>query len=286
MKTLDEFDVYLKDKGYTKTKLPYDFIDTILTSVDYVKNNYLVTLFVSGTKEFLSELEEKGVKDFSLSDYEVKTIYIQSQVTNRDNFFTGKRDGIYLTDRVTPGCWIKHDFSLLEYCLGLQKVDLVSHEKKILECHLKNLEYIEGYKKFLQSHDYKIYYSSIFDVSGDYQRDSSDLTLRFQHYSGESIFFDTDCLTGVLKLNDKPIDITSQDLRKYLEKNYWIDKKTGRPRDEYNYFYDPGETKESYSEVIEFSKAYEHGIWGKEFNHLPQSYKKDYENYRNRIPRR
>lgn len=151
---------------------------------------------------------------------------------------------------------------------------------------MKNLEYIEGYKKFLEDHDYKIYYSSIFDISEDYQRESSDLTIRFQHYSGESIFFETDCLTGVLKLDDKPLDITNQDLCKYLEENYWIDKKTGKPRYEYNYFYDPGETKESYSEVIEFSQAYEHEVWGKEFNHLPQSYKKDYENYRNRIPRR
>lgn len=285
METLDEFDVYLKNKGYTKTKVPYDFIDTILHSVDYTKNDYLVTLFVAGTEEFWKELKEKGTKDFSLSDYEVKTIFIESPVTNISDFFTNRRDGICLVDKVTPESWIKHDFSLLEYCLGLQRVDLVSHEKKILGCHLRNLEYIEGYKKFLEDHDYKIYYSSIFDVSEECQRESSDLTLRFQHYSGESIFFETDCLTGVLKLDDKPLDL-KEDLKKYLEENYWIDKKTGKPRYEYNYFYDPSETKESYPETIEFLQAYQHEVWGKEFNHLPKLYKEDYENYRNRIPRR
>lgn len=286
MKTLDEFNVYLKERGYELTRVPYDFIDTILTSVEYSRNDYLVTLFVSGTEEFWNELKEKEVKDFSPSDYEVKTIHIQSPVTNVANFFTGKSDGVYLVNKVTPGGWIKHDFSLLEYCLGLQKVDLISHEKKILGCHLKNLEYIERFKKFFEDHDYSIYYSSIFDVSGDYQRESSDLTLRFQHYSGESIFFETDCLTGVLKLDDKPLDIMSLDLETYMEENYWIDKETGKPRDEYNYFYDPSETRESYPETIEFLQAYEHGIWGREFNHLSQSYKEDYENYRNRIPRR
>ena len=286
METLDEFDVYLKERGYELTKVPYDFIDSILGSVDYIRNGYLVTLLVKGTEEFWKELKEKGSKDFSYSDYRVTTIFIQSPVTNIADFLTNKREGIYLVNEVTPGSWIKHDFSLLEYCLGLQKVDLISHEKKILGCHLKNLEYIERYKKFLEDHDYKIYYSSIFDISEDYQRESSDLTLGFQHYSGEVIFFETDCLTGVLKLNDKPLDIINQDLKKYLEENYWIDKKTGKPHNEYNYFYDPSETKESYSEVIEFSNAYQHGIWGKEFNHLPKLYKEDYENYRNRIPRR
>lgn len=286
MKTLDEFDVYLKDRGYELTRAPYDFIDTILTSVEYAWNDHLVTLFVAGTEEFWDELKEKGQRIFSPRDYEVKTIYIQSPVTNIADFFTGKKGGIYLVDKVTPGGWIKHDFSLLEYCLGLQGVDLISHEKKILGCHLKNLEYIEGYKKFLEDHDYGIYYSSIFDVSEDYQRESSNLTLRFQHYSGESIFFETDCLTGVLMLNDKPLDITNQNLEVYMEENYWIDKKTGKPKDEYNYFYDPSETKESYPEIIEFLQAYERGVWGKEFNHLPKLYKEDYENYRNRIPRR
>lgn len=286
METLDEFDVYLKSKGYKTTEVPYTFTDTILESVDYTRNGYLVTLFVKGTDEFWGELKEKGSKDFSLSDYKVILVFIQSPVTNIADFLTNRREGISLVDKVTPEGWIKHNFSLLEYCLGLQDIDmLISHEKKILGCHLKNLEYIGSYKKFLEDHDYSIYYSSIFNVSGEYQRESSDLSLRFRHYSGESIFFETDCLTGVLKLDDKPLE-TKTDLKKYLEENYWMDKEIGKPKDEYNYFYDPSETKESYSETIEFLQAYQRKAWGKEFNHLPKLYKEDYENYRNRIPRR
>lgn len=280
METLDEFDVYLKNKGYTKTKVPYDFIDTILNSVDYIKNDYIVTLFVNGTEEFWKELKENGTKEFSVSDYNVNSIFIESPVTNIADFFTGEKTGIRLVNKVTPESYVKHDFSLLEYCLGLQKVDLISHEKKILGCHLKNLEYIEGYKKFLEDHDYKIYYSSIFDVSENYERESSDLSIRFLHYSGESMYFETDCLTGVLKLNDRPLK-DNTDLEKYIEENYWIDSKTGKPYSKYNYFYDSSETKDSYSETIEFLQAYQHKIWGKEFNHLPQKYKEEYENYRN-----
>ena len=285
MKTLDEFDRYLKERGYKESQVPYSYVDTVLCSVDYEKDEYFVVLYVSGTEKFWEELKENGTKDFSPSDYEVTAIFIQSPITNIADFCTNKREGIQLVNKVTSDSWIKHDFSLLEYCLGLQKIDLVSHEKKILGCHLKNLEYLEKYKKFLEDHDYKVYYSSIFDVSEECERDSSDLSLKFRHYSGKLISFETDCLTGVLKLDDKPIG-TDQDLGKYLEENYWINKKTGKPNDEYNYFYDPEETKESYSETVEFLQLYQREIWGKEFNHLPKIYKKDYENYRNRIPRR
>ena len=212
MKTLDEFDRYLKERGYKESQVPYSYVNTVLCSVDYEKDGYFVVLHVSGTEKFWEELKENGTKDFSPSDYEVTAIFIQSPITNIADFYTNKKEGIQLVNKVTSDSWIKHDFSLLEYCLGLQKIDLVSHEKKILGCHLKNLE--------------------------------------------------------------------------YLEENYWINKKTGKPNYEYNYFYDPEETKESYSETVEFLKLYQREIWGKEFNHLPKKYKKDYENYRNRIPRR
>lgn len=285
MKTLIEFDKFFKDHGYEESFAPYTFINTILERVDYEKNGYKVFLTTEGTEDFWEELKENGTKEFSLSDYNVISIFIESPITNIADFLTGEKTGIRLVNKVTPESYIKHDFSLLEYCLGLQRIDLISHEKKILGCHLKNLEYIEGYKEFLEDHDYKIYYSSIFDVSEKCQRESSNLSIKFLHYSGESMYLETDCLTGVLKLNDKPLK-DNTNLEKYIEENYWIDNKTRKPRCEYNYFYDPSETKESYPETIEFLQAYQHEIWGKEFNHLPQQYKEDYENYRNRIPRR
>lgn len=245
MRLLNEFDKYLIEKGYERGN--GDFINTVLDRI-YYKDG--VTLYTEGTPEFWKELELKGELDFSMSDYEVTKIFIESPIVNRSDFETGEKKGITLVQ--TPDSYYKHDFSLLDYCLNL---NLIEHEKKILRCHQKNLEFIQKYQKFLEEHDYKLKYSSLFDIQPDiYYRDSSDFSLRFTHYFGGSIFFETDCLTGELKINDKLIDKDKIDLEKYLEKEFWLNS-DGTPKPEFKYFYDHNETKETYKQrIYEFNE--------------------------------
>ena len=254
MRTFIEVEKCLKERGYIPET--YDYINSTLVYINYYKNNKRVTIKVN----------DKGDK--------VLSAFIELDITNKPNFLTCQKDGITLSE---DDYWIKHDLSFLEYCIDLQEKGLEEHEIKILECHLRNLKSIP--KEFLYSHDYYPYYSSIFDVE-DGRRDSSDLVIAYKHYNEDSVYFETDCITGDLKLNGYRIK-ENEDFEKLFKENIWTDR-DGEILLQYRYFYDPTETKESYNEILRFMDDYSREIWGNEYN-LPEKYKQRYEDYKNRI---
>ena len=210
---------------------------------DYINSTLVYINYYKNDKRVTIKVDDKGDN--------VLSAFIELDITNKPNF--------------------------LEYCIDLQEKGLEEHEIKILECHLRNLKSIP--KEFLYSHDYYPYYSSIFDVR-DGRRDSSDLVIACKHYNEDSVYFETDCITGDLKLNGYRIK-ENEDFEKLFKENIWTDR-DGEILLQYRYFYDPTETKESYNEILRFLDDYSREIWGNEYN-LPEKYKQRYEDYRNRI---
>lgn len=248
MKYLNEYLDYLKKEGYTTEY--QTILSGRLEAIDCYYGDNIIVLSVIETpeySEYINSLEDESEYKVDYSKYIVVSADFTSTITTERNFFDGTAGSIYLVDNSE---YHTHDLSLFKKCVELQKMGLVEHEKFILECHLKNIEWVNTVlAPVLKKCDYRIDYSSIFDIK--FQRDNSNLTLIFKHYNESDydcgITIETDCLTGELithpeELKNKNKEEIWDTLVQYWKKQPLAEK--------YSYLYTEGKTKDYYKQYV------------------------------------
>lgn len=297
METLKDYNDYLLEHGYELDKGSHEYLNGFLISVTYKKKDFkhYVRLYVKETDkfyEFLETLKEGDEYEIKNENYIVKGAHISSPICNISGYCDNDKSGISLVKNARPEDYIPHDLSFFEECLGLQDLDLSKHELKIMKAHIRNLEWVnETLLPILRECDYTIYNSTTFDLSDNYWRDSSDFTLTYKHINGGQFFILTDCLTGELKCSGgiRPYGKSSEETKKLIREKIWSTEK-GDLKPEFAYLYstDPNENKHSYSTLINLWMSWNEENWdNSEINpeNIPERFRQDYENYRNRIPR-
>lgn len=250
---LREFVDILYDRGYKETKYPYTFLDGHLQVVDFEKNGWIVQIECNETEElekYLKSLDEGTEYDINYNNYEVSSILIQSPVCNIANFIHGNRDGILLV--AEPNDYYTHGLELFEYCLELQKVNLLNHELKIMKDRIKLLEWAkESFIPVLEKVGYHALLSSFFCC--EFNSDSSDMIVEFDHPSNSSVSIITDCITGEPKINVDGIYITDLIYGKNEEEvfNIMLDNIWKKNEAKFGYIWknDEKETIDTYNEI-------------------------------------
>lgn len=297
METLKDYNDYLLEHGYELAEGSHEFINGFLRIVTYKKKDFkhYVRLYVEEIDkfcEFLKTLKEGDKYEIENENYIVKGAHISSPICNIAGYCDNDKSGISLVRNAKPEDYIHHDLSFFEECLGLQDLDLSKHELKIMKAHIRNLEWVnEILLPILRRCDYTIYNSTIFDISDNCWRDSSDFTLTYKHINGSQFFILTDCLTGELKCSGgiRPYGKSSEETEKLMREKIWSTEK-GKLKPEFAYLYstDPNENKHSYYTLINLWMSLDKENWdNSEINpeNIPERFRQDYENYRNRISR-
>lgn len=198
METLKEYVDFLFKEGYNLDKFPYTFLNRELVDITFVRNNFRVILQIEPTSEFeeyLSNLEESVEYEIDYNNYIVVFANIESPICNICDFYDGNTNYIQLCKHPGFTTYIKHGLDLFEYCLSLQKCNILQHELKILSKRIELLTWAKGALiPVLEKLGFVITYDSIFNTESN--RDSSDILLVLQHEDYYDMNIETDCLTG------------------------------------------------------------------------------------------
>lgn len=254
--SLQEFVDILHSKGYQETPVAYSYLDGCLQAVDFVKDEWFVQLHCEETDQFYQELKnlEPGTEyTVDYKNYIVTAAFIQSPICDVSDFLNGKKDGILLVDE--PGEYHKHGLDEFEYCLGLQRTNLLGHELKIMQSRIDTLTWANSYLvPILEKYDYYAAFDHFFNCNEDIISDSSDPTIEFNHPNNGGIRISNDCITGKPCIVADGIDITDEVFGKDSDTVYEVLCKKVWEQHESKYGYiwknDPKETKDTYCEVI------------------------------------
>lgn len=289
--SLQKFVDILHSKGYQETPVAYTYLDGCLQAVDFVKNEWLVQLHCEETDEFYEELKnmEPGTEyTVDYKNYIVTAAFIQSPICDVADYINGKKEGILLVDE--PGEYHKHGLDEFEYCLGLQRTNLLDHELKIMQSRIDTLTWANScLVPILEKYDYYAAFDHFFNCNEDIISDSSDPTIEFNHPNNGGIRISNDCITGKPCIVADGIDITDEVLGKDSDTVYEVLCKKVWEQDESKYGYiwknDPKEAKETYHEVLALFEC----VQGKRkakinFDIIPDRYDYVVEEYKKLFP--
>lgn len=289
MKTLKEYADFLYRNGYKENIVPYTFLDDNLTTVEFIKNDYRIELFVEETEEFydyLSSLELGTKYPVEYENYIVKGAFIESPICNISNYLDGTTNGIELTSE--PNVYNNHTLDLFESCINFQKTNLLEHELFIMSRRSEHLAWAkDNLIPILEKYDFYADYDSFFDTKEE--RDSSNPRIDFKHPNVVDFIIETDCLTG------DPIIWVNLNLNNSI---YLTDKIYGKKLDEvseilleelwkkddlrFGYIYNNSihETVETYKEVLKLMSCLQHNKKEDiDFNIIPKRYEELIEEY-------
>lgn len=257
MKTLKDFAEILYSKGYKESSVgAYEFLDGSLQSVDFVKNEFLVSLHTCETEEYekyLRSLPDGTEYEADYNGYIVVGAFIESPICNIADFYDGDSSGITLVAETTE--YHQHSLDLFEKCLELQTPNLIEHELFIMKKRIEHLNWAKNELiPVLNKADYIIEYDSFFKCNVN--SDSSNMVISFKHPNtlNGSIDVYTDCITGDIiisvpgngNVSNLLYNKNSEEIYSFLLENVW--KKYEM---EYGYLYvgDPKETIDSCNEL-------------------------------------
>ena len=253
--SLQEFVDILHSKGYQETPIAYSYLDGCLQAVDFRKDEWLVQLHCVETDEFyevLKNMEPDTEYTVDYKNYIVTAVFIQSPVCDIADFYNGKKEGILLVDE--PNDYHKHGLEHFEYCLGLQRTNLLDHELKIMYCRMQTLDWAKEFLiPVLEKYDYYASFDHFFNCNEDI--DSSDPTIEFNHPNNGGIRISNDCITGEPHIvAEGGVDITKEIFNENSEVvyNVMLEKVWKQHESKYGYIWknDPKETKDTYCEAI------------------------------------
>lgn len=293
MMKLKEYVDFLYENGYKENFAPFTFLDGHLEIVEFIKNDFVVMLYVEETSEFSEFLEslEPGTEyKVEYENYNVKSAFIESPICNVSNFLDGTTDGIELVSE--PNAYNRHTLDLFELCIGFQKVNLLEHELFIMSRRQEHLAWAkDNLIPILEKWDFYVDYDSFFDTKQE--RCSSNIRLDFKHPNSADFVIETDCLTGEpsiwsdINLGDGAIELTDKIYGKNLNEvtDILLEELLKKDDLKFGYIYnnDPHETIETYKEVLSLAqdlryKEKNHNI---KFDAIPERYShliKEYEN--------
>lgn len=264
MKTLKEYADFLYENGYKEVDGAYLYLDGHLMRVDFSNGEFGLALGVEETEEFskyLGALEEGTEYKVEYENYLVKDAFLQSPICNVANYFDGTTNGVTLVRE--PNDYYRHTLELFQFCIGLQKINLLEHELFIMDNRLRQMAWAKkNLIPILEKHDYTITYNSFFDTNSDV-RCSSNIRMDFKHKNGSEMVFETDCLTGEPFIWHDAYkgckDLTSKIYGKSKEEVYQVMLEEIWKEDEskYGYIYnnDPHETVDTYREVFKLMES-------------------------------
>lgn len=292
MKTLKEYADFLYENGYKENFAPYTFLDGQLEIVEFIKNDFHISLYVVKTKEFseyLSSLEDGTEYDVEYDNYIVNSAFIESPVCNVSNYFDGTTDGIELVSE--PNAYNKHTLDLFELCISLQKTNLLEHEMFIMSQRLNHLGWAkDNLIPILERYDYYVTYDSFFDTKQE--RCSSNIRIDFKHPNRTDLVIEVDCLTGEpiiwadINLGEGTINLTDKIYGKNLEEvfNALLENLWKKDELKFGYIYnnDPHETVETYGQVLNLMDSLHNKEKRKDINFdaIPERYKDLVEEYK------
>lgn len=197
MKTLKEYADFLYENGYKEIDGACLYLNGHLEKVDFSNGEFGLALAVEETEEFSKYRESLEVGtgyNVEYENYLVKDAFLQSPICNVANYFDAITSGITLVRE--PNYYYRHTLELFQFCIGLQKINLLEHELFIMDNRLRQMAWAkENLIPILEKHDYTITYNSFFDTNSGV-RCSSNIRMVFKHKNGSEMVFETDCLTG------------------------------------------------------------------------------------------
>lgn len=286
MRTLKEYADFLYKNGYKESFAPYTFLDGHLEIVEFIKNDYQLSLYVTETEEFsdyLSSLDPGTEYQVEYGNYNVKSAFIESPICNVSNFLDGSTDGIELVSE--PGAYNKHTLDLFEQCIDFQKTNLLEHELFMMSRRLEHLIWAkDNLIPILEKYDFYVDYDSFFDTKQE--RCSSNIRIDFKHPNRADFVIEIDCLTGNpiiwadINLNSGTIDLTDKIYGKNLNEvsNILLEELFKKDELKFGYIYndDIHETIETYKEVLNLMNCLHYNEKRKDINFdaIPQRYEK------------
>ena len=189
---LKEYADFLYENGYKENFAPFTFLNGSLEIVEFIKNDFIVRLYVEATREFSEFLEslEPGTEyKVEYENYNVKSAFIESPICNVSNFLDGTTDGIELVSE--PNAYNRHTLDLFELCIGFQKVNLLEHELFIMSRRQEHLAWAkDNLIPILEKYDYYVDYDSFFDTKEE--RCSSNIRIDFKHPNRADLVIEVD----------------------------------------------------------------------------------------------
>ena len=286
MRTLKEYADFLYKNGYKESFAPYTFLDGHLEIVEFIKNDYQLSLYVTETEEFsdyLSSLDPGTEYQVEYGNYNVKSAFIESPICNVSNFLDGSTDGIELVSE--PSAYNKHTLDLFEQCIDFQKTNLLEHELFMMSRRLEHLIWAkDNLIPILEKYDFYVDYDSFFDTKQE--RCSSNIRIDFKHPNRADFVIEIDCLTGNpiiwadINLNSGTIDLTDKIYGKNLNEvsNILLEELFKKDELKFGYIYndDIHETIETYKEVLNLMDCLHYNEKRKDINFdaIPQRYEK------------
>lgn len=294
MKTLKDYADFLYKNEYKENFAPYTFLDGSLQAVEFIKNDYIIDLYVSETQEFsdyLASLAPGTEYEIKYENYIVKSAFIESPICNISDFLDGKTDGIRLV--LEPNQYYIHTLDLFEKCIGFQQIDLLEHEFFIMSKRLEQMKWAkEELIPVLKKHDYHITFDSFFFCREENEEklSSSNPRLDFKHHNNSFFVIETDCLTGEIIIWTDVIDKGCIRLNDLYGKNkdeifnILLERVWKQDDLKYGYIYnnDPHETVDTWREVYSLLDCLHYkekrdinfDVIPKRYNHLVEEYNK------------
>lgn len=263
MKTFKSYEKYLNSKGYfISDGLCYDILNGILEFVtfDNKEKGLSLQLKTVPNKKYaakLATLHDGDEVEINPYDYDVNGAYIPCPICNIAGFISNDKDGISLVD-VEDG-YNPHLMADFKKCVWIQN-HVMEQEDFILKSHLKNIQRIKhGFLPILKKFDFYQYYSSILDCKDtpDFTRENSNPLIVFKHKTAGSavhmIYFETDCINGKLKIDNKYFDLSAygdtDDFENYIITNIMTDK-NGHIFVDYKYLFDSDYSPNTWKEIL------------------------------------